>query len=217
MLNILKGYHQRFQLIKKQLIIKGQHINELNLLRKEGYVRVRINGEIFDLNEEIELDKNIKHNIDVVVDRLIIKDGIRNRLADSVETALNLTDGRLVVNVIDGEDKLYNTNFACPIHGAGITEMEPRMFSFNTPYGSCPECSGLGFKLKVDPDLIVPNDELSVKEGAIDPYKNSQDNTYYRSIVKSIVEFHGFDENTPFKKLSKKAKKEIFYGYKKKI
>ena len=208
----------RIQIISPVIIgRKGQHINELNLLRKEGYVRVRINGEIFDLNEEIELDKNIKHNIDVVVDRLIIKDGIRNRLADSVETALNLTDGRLVVNVIDGEDKLYNTNFACPIHGAGITEMEPRMFSFNTPYGSCPECSGLGFKLKVDPDLIVPNDELSVKEGAIDPYKNSQDNTYYRSIVKSIVEFHGFDENTPFKKLSKKAKKEIFYGTKRKF
>jgi len=208
----------RIQIISPVIIgRKGQHINELNLLRKEGYVRVRINGEIFDLNEEIELDKNIKHNIDVVVDRLIIKDGIRNRLADSVETALNLTDGRLVVNVIDGEDKLYNTNFACPIHGAGITEMEPRMFSFNTPYGSCPECSGLGFKLKVDPDLIVPNDELSVKEGAIDPYKNSQDNTYYRSIVKSIVEFHGFDENTPFKKLSKKAKKEIFYGSKRKF
>ncbi|MDM8534849.1 excinuclease ABC subunit UvrA [Clostridiaceae bacterium HSG29] len=196
---------------------KGQHKNELNLLRKEGYVRVRIDGDIFDLNEEIELDKNIKHNIDVVVDRLIIKDGIRNRLADSVETALNLTDGRLVINIIDGEDKLYNTNFACPIHGAGITEMEPRMFSFNSPYGSCPECSGLGFKLKVDPDLIVPNDELSVKEGAIEPYKNSQNNTYYRSVVKSIVEFHGFDENTPFKKLSKKAKKEIFYGSKRKF
>ena len=196
---------------------KGQHKNELNLLRKEGYVRVRIDGEIFDLNEEIELDKNIKHNIDVVVDRLIIKDGIRNRLADSVETALNLTDGRLVINVIDGEDKLYNTNFACQIHGAGITELEPRMFSFNSPYGSCPECSGLGFKLKVDPDLIVPNDELSIKEGAIEPYKNSQDNTYYRSVVKSIVEFHGFDEKTPFKKLSKKVKKEIFYGSKRKF
>ena len=196
---------------------KGQHKNELNLLRKEGYVRVRIDGEIFDLNEEIELEKNIKHNIDVVVDRLIIKDGIRNRLADSVETALNLTDGRLVINIIDGEDKLYNTNFACPIHGAGITELEPRMFSFNSPYGSCPECSGLGFKLKVDPELIVPNDELSIKEGAIEPYKNSQNNTYYRSIVKSIVEFHGYDESVPFKKLSKKAKNEIFYGSKRKF
>lgn len=196
---------------------KGQHKNELNLLRKEGYIRVRIDGDIYDLTEEIELDKKNKHNIDVIVDRLIVKEGIRNRLTDSVETALNLTDGRLIVNIIDGEDKIYNTNFACPIHGVGIPEMEPRMFSFNSPYGSCPECSGLGFKLKVDPELIVPNQNLSINEGAIVPYKNSQPDTYYRSIIRSIVEFHGFDEDTPFKELSKKAKKEIFYGSKRKF
>ncbi|MEA1975037.1 MAG: excinuclease ABC subunit UvrA [Bacillota bacterium] len=196
---------------------KGRHKNELNLLRKEGYIRVRIDNEIYDLSDDIELDKNIKHNIDVVVDRLIIKEQIRNRLADSVETALNLTDGRLVVNIIDGEDILYNTNFACPIHGIGITEMEPRMFSFNSPYGSCPECTGLGYKLKVDKELVVPNGDLSIKEGAIEPYKNSQPNTYYRSIIKNIIEYHGYDENTPFKDLSSKVKKEIFYGSKRKF
>ncbi|HKL41451.1 MAG TPA: excinuclease ABC subunit UvrA [Clostridia bacterium] len=196
---------------------KGQHQNELNLLRKEGYIRVRIDGEIYNLSEEIELDKNLKHNIDVIVDRIIIKEGIRNRLSDSVETALNLTDGRVIINIVDGEDLIFNTNFACPIHGIGISEMEPRMFSFNSPFGSCPECTGLGYKLKVDPDLIVPNEDLSVNEGAIGPYKNSAPDTYYRSIIRGILERHGFDEETPFKDVSKKAKDEIFYGTDEKI
>ncbi len=191
---------------------KGQHKNELNLLRKEGYIRVRIDDVIYNLTEDIKLEKNNKHNIEVVVDRLIIKDRIRNRLTDSIETALNLTDGRLIINIIDGKDILYNTNFACPIHGVGITEMEPRMFSFNSPYGSCPECTGLGYKLKIDPELIVPNDELSIKQGAIEPYKNSQPNTYYRSIIKNIIEYYGYDENTIFKDLSSEVKNEIFYG-----
>ena len=196
---------------------KGQHKNELNLLRKEGYIRVRIDGEIYNLNEDIELDKNIKHNIDVIVDRLIIKEGIRNRLSDSVETALNLTDGRLIINIIDGEDLVFNTNFACPIHGTGISEMEPRMFSFNSPFGSCPECTGLGYKLKVDPELIVPNPDLSVNEGAIGPYKNSAPDTYYRSIIRGLLERHGYDEDTPFKEVSQKSKDEIFYGTHEKI
>lgn len=196
---------------------KGQHKNELNLLRKEGYIRVRINGDIYNLSEEIELDKNIKHNIDVIVDRLIVKEGIRNRLSDSVETALGLTDGRLIINILDGEDILFNTNFACPVHGAGISEMEPRMFSFNSPFGSCPECTGLGYKLKVDPKLIVPNPDLSVNEGAITPYKNSAPDTYYRSIIRGILEMHGYDEDTPFKELSEEAKNQIFYGTHEKI
>jgi excinuclease ABC subunit A len=196
---------------------KGQHQNELNLLRKEGYIRVRIDGEIYNISEEIELDKNLKHNIDVIVDRIIIKEGIRNRLSDSVETALNLTDGRVIINIIDGEDLIFNTNFACPIHGIGISEMEPRMFSFNSPFGSCPECTGLGYKLKVDPELIVPNEDLSVNEGAIGPYKNSAPDTYYRSIIRGILERHGFDEDTPFKDVSEKAKNEIFYGTAEKI
>ena len=196
---------------------KGKHKNELNLLRKEGYVRVRIDDNIYDLSEDIDLDKNINHNIEVVIDRLIIKDGIRNRLADSIEKALDLSNGSLIVNILNEKDIKFNANFACPIHGKGISEMEPRMFSFNSPYGSCDECSGLGHKLKVDPDLVVPNRELSVNEGAIVPYKNSASDTYYRVIIRTILEKNGYDEDTPFKDIDKDTQNQIFYGTNKKI
>ena len=146
---------------------KGQFVKELENAKKDGYVRVRIDGIIYYLEEKIDLDKNKKHNIEIVVDRLIVKDSIRSRLADSIETATNLSDGILLVDVADGEEKLYSLDYACPEHGVSIEELEPRMFSFNNPFGACPTCSGLSVFMKPDPDLIVPDKNLSLRQGAI--------------------------------------------------
>ena len=146
---------------------KGEFVKELESVRKSGFARVRIDSITYDLSEEIKLEKNIKHNIEVIVDRLVIKDGIRSRLADSIETAVGLTDGLLLVDVIGGEEKLYSLNYACPEHGVNIEELEPRSFSFNNPFGACPKCLGLATFMKVDPDLLVPDGNLSIRQGAI--------------------------------------------------
>lgn len=191
---------------------KGQHQKVLETLKKEGYVRARINGETLDLSDEINLSKTKKHTIEVVVDRLIIKDGIQKRLTDSIETVLKLTEDIIVVNIIDGEDLVFSTQFSCPEHGQGIIEMEPRVFSFNAPYGACPECNGLGFMKKVDPDLMVPDTKLSISEGALLPIANSSDGTFYVSMIQALVEEAGESLDTPFKDLPEKVKHEIFYG-----
>lgn len=191
---------------------KGTHAKLLDQLRKEGFVRVRVDGELLELSEEIVLEKNIKHTIEVVVDRIIIKEGIQKRLTDSVETALNHTEGLIIVNIIDGDDMIFNTNFACPEHGAGIAEMEPRMFSFNAPYGSCPECKGLGFMKKIDPDMVIPNKSLSVNQGAILPLANSGEGTYYQQMLASLFADHNEDLDKPYAELSDALKEEILYG-----
>ncbi len=190
---------------------KGTHKRDLNMIRKDGYVRVRVNGEMRELSEEIELEKNKKHTIEVVVDRLIIKPGIEKRLTDSVETVLKLTEGVLICHKDDG-DEVFNTNFSCPEHGAGIAEMEPRMFSFNAPYGACPECKGLGHKLEIDPALVVEDKNLSIRNGAITPFSSSAEGTYYVQMFASILEHHGHDIDTAFKDLSKKCQNELLYG-----
>ncbi len=190
---------------------KGTHKRDLNMIRKDGYVRVRVNGEMRELSEEIELEKNKKHTIEVVVDRLIIKPGIEKRLTDSVETVLKLTEGVLICHKDDG-DEVFNTNFSCPEHGAGIAEMEPRMFSFNAPYGACPECKGLGHKLEIDPALVVEDKNLSIRNGAIAPFSSSAEGTYYVQMFASILEYHGHDIDTAFKDLSKKCQNELLYG-----
>ena len=160
----------RIQILAPMVIgKKGQHQKILEALKKEGYVRARINGETMDLADEINLDKNKKNTIEVVIDRLVIKDGIQQRLTDSVEMALRLSEGIVIVNLIDKEDLTFNTKFACAEHGLGISEMEPRMFSFNAPYGACPDCNGLGFTKKVDPELLVPDMKLSINDGALLP------------------------------------------------
>jgi len=146
---------------------KGQHTKELDAARRSGYARVRVNGSLYDLSEEIALDKNKKHTVEIVVDRLVVREDIRSRLADSLETALSAAGGLVVVNVIDGEDMLFSQNYACPEHGVSIEELAPRMFSFNNPFGACAKCTGLGVYLKVDPALIIPNKNLSIAEGAI--------------------------------------------------
>ena len=191
---------------------KGEHKKELERIKKDGFVRVRIDGELREIFEEIDLEKNKKHTIEVVVDRLIIKESIQNRLTDSIETALKLTEGLVIVNLLDGEDMTFNTKFSCPEHGIGIEELEPRMFSFNSPYGACPDCKGIGHLLKVDPELVIPNDSLSINEGAVAPIAGSGEGTYYQQMIESLAKDHDIDLDTPVNKLSKKFIKELLHG-----
>ncbi len=203
----------RIQILAPMVIgKKGQHQKILEALKKEGYVRARINGETMDLAEEINLDKNKKNTIEVVIDRLVIKDTIQQRLTDSVEMALRLSEGIVIVNLIDKEDLTFNTKFACAEHGLGISEMEPRMFSFNAPYGACPDCNGLGFTKKVDPELLVPDMKLSINDGALLPIANSAEGSFYVNMVNALIEEYGGTADTPFKDLPDKAKHEIFFG-----
>ncbi|MED4967857.1 excinuclease ABC subunit UvrA [Heyndrickxia coagulans] len=190
---------------------KGRHVKLLDDIKKQGFVRVRIDGEMLDLGEEIELDKNKKHSIDIVVDRIVIKDGIEPRLADSLETALKLADGRVVIDVIGEEELLFSEHLACPICGFSIDKLEPRMFSFNSPFGACPECDGLGAKLEVDPSLVIPDASLTLNEGAIAPWEpiSSQ---YYPQLLKAVCAHFGIDMDTPVKDLPKHQMEIILYG-----
>ncbi len=191
---------------------KGTHKKLFESLSKQGFVRVRVDGEVRNLSEDIDLEKNKKHSIDVIVDRIVIREGIRNRLSDSIEIALSLTDGIVLASIVGGEETLYSTNFSCPEHGSGILEMEPRMFSFNSPYGACDECKGLGEKLRVDIDLVVPDENLSYREGAISTYSSNLDGTYYSSLMESLLETFGVSIDTPFCDYPQELKDEIFYG-----
>lgn len=195
---------------------KGTYVKELDNARRSGYVRVRIDGSIYDLSEEINLDKNKKHNIDIVVDRLVIKDGIKSRLTDSIETVISLSGGMLSVDVVGGEELLFSQSYACPEHNISIEELNPRMFSFNNPFGACAKCTGLGTFSRIDPDLIVPNKDLSIRQGAI---KASGWNTltegsiammYYNAIAKK----YNISLDTPFKDLPKEVTDAFLYGTK---
>ncbi|MGQ9546775.1 MAG: excinuclease ABC subunit UvrA [Dehalococcoidia bacterium] len=193
---------------------KGEHRAIFKDLQKAGFVRVRVDGEIRDLSEEFQLDKNKKHTIEVVVDRLQIeKDESATRLADSVETALRLGSGVVLVKVLDGEELLFSEHFACVYCGISLGEIAPRTFSFNSPYGACPACTGLGCNLEIDPNLVIPDKELSLIEGAIQPWaKNGQLGTWYGSILESLSRRHGFSLSTPLKDLSEKQLRAILYG-----
>ena len=195
---------------------KGQFVKELENAKKDGYVRVRIDGIIYYLEEKIDLDKNKKHNIEIVVDRLIVKDSIRSRLADSIETATNLSDGILLVDVADGEEKLYSLDYACPEHGVSIEELEPRMFSFNNPFGACPTCSGLSVFMKPDPDLIVPDKNLSLRQGAIKAsgWSNADGGTIAQMYMEGIAQKYGFTLDTPFKDIPADGVDAVMYGTK---
>ncbi len=193
---------------------KGEFVKEIEHIRKTGYARIRIDGIIYDLSEDIKLEKNIKHNIEVVVDRLIIKEGIRSRLADSIETATNLTDGLLLIDVAGGEELLYSLNYACPEHGVSIEELEPRSFSFNNPFGACSKCNGLGLFMQIDPKMIVPDPSLSIRQGAIKAsgWSSSDGGTIAQMYYEGLAAAYDFSLDTPFEELSKKAKDVIFYG-----
>lgn len=191
---------------------KGEHTKVLETIRKDGYVRVRVNGELRELSEDIKLAKTKKHTIEVVVDRIIIKEGIQKRLADSIETTLSLSEGLIVVNIIDGEDLTFSTRFSCPEHGIGIEELEPRMFSFNSPYGACSHCNGIGFLQKIDPELVIPNPALSIREGGVAPLANSSEGTYYFEMVEALAKEYGLSLDVPMKDLSEEFVHDLLYG-----
>ena len=195
---------------------KGQFVKELESAKKDGYVRVRVDGIIYDLSEKIELDKNKKHNIEIVVDRLVVKESIRSRLADSIETATGLSNGILLVDVIGGEEKLYSLDYACPEHGVSIEELEPRMFSFNNPFGACPTCSGLSVFMKPDPNLIVPDKNLSLRQGAIKAsgWNNADGGTIAQMYMEGIANKYGFTLDTPFTDIPTDGVGAIMYGTK---
>jgi len=190
---------------------KGEYRKELLQLRKEGFVRVIIDGQPHDLAEEITLDKKKKHDIDIVVDRLIVKEGIQRRLADSLETALHHAEGIAKVQIVDGETLLFSEALACIDCGISYPEMTPRMFSFNNPYGACPECTGLGTRMYFDPELVVPNPELSPREGAIAPWEKRLSG-WFHQILEALAKAYSFDIRTPFSKLSEEARRIILHG-----
>ena len=193
---------------------KGEYVKELEGIRKSGFVRVRIDSVIYDLSENIKLDKNKKHNIEVIVDRLVIKDGIKSRLADSIETATKLADGLLVVDVIGSDELMFSLNYACPEHGVSFGEITPRMFSFNSPFGSCKKCSGLGVFMEISPSMIIPDRKLSIAEGAIKAsgWSGRDSSTIGGMYYDALGKKYGFDFNTPIEDLSDEAVNAILYG-----
>ncbi len=190
---------------------KGEHKDLLEKLRKDGYVRVRINKESRDLSENIELDKNIKDDIDVVIDRLIIKEGIRSRLFEAIESATKLAKGKVIIDVMGDKELLFSESFACPYCNFSLPELEPRMFSFNAPFGACPECKGLGVNLTIDKDLVIPDKDLSINEGAIVTLSDDQGGIYYKRL-KCVCDHYKIDMDKPFKKLTKKEENIVLYG-----
>ena len=194
---------------------KGTHAKLLDQARRSGYVRAEINGNVYELSEEITLDKNIKHTIAIIVDRLIVKPGIEKRLTDSLETVLNLADGLAVVDTMDGDYMNFSQSFSCPDCGVSIDEIEPRSFSFNNPFGACPECLGLGYKMEFDPDLMIPDKSLSISEGAIVVmgWQSCTDkSSFTNAILNALCREYGFDLDTPFKDYPKKIQDIILYG-----
>jgi excinuclease ABC subunit A len=190
---------------------KGQHKKVFEKIKRQGFVRLIVDGESHDVEETLELDKNIKHSISVVVDRIVVKPTVRSRLFDSFESALRLSGGYAYADVIDGETIQFSENFACPYCGFMIGELEPRLFSFNAPFGACPDCDGLGVKLEVDVDLVVPDKDKTLREGALAPW-NPISSQYYPTLLAEACETFGIDLDTPFKKLPKKQQKTVLYG-----
>ncbi|KOP66233.1 excinuclease ABC subunit A [Bacillus sp. FJAT-18019] len=190
---------------------KGEHKNLFADIAKQGFVRVRVDGELRDLSESIELEKNKKHTIEVVVDRIVVKEDIEARLADSIETALNLSGGQLLVDVMGQEELRFSSNFACPICGFSMEELTPRMFSFNTPYGACPECDGLGVEMIVDPELLVPDTSKSINEGAFAAWSGGT-STYYPQFLSSVCVHFGIPQDKPVSTLSQEQMNKLLYG-----
>lgn len=195
---------------------KGEHQKEFESARKSGYVRVRVDGNIYDLSEQIPMEKNKKHNIEVIIDRLVVKEEIRSRLSDSLETAVGLTGGLALIDVIGGEEILFSQNYACPEHGFSMEELSPRMFSFNNPYGACETCTGLGTFMKVDPDMVIPDKTKSIRGGAIKAsgWYFGESGTIAQMYYEGLAAHYGFSLDTPVKDLPKKAVDVILYGTK---
>ena len=195
---------------------KGEHAKEFEAARKSGYVRVRVDGNVYDLSETIPMEKNKKHTIEVVVDRLVVRADMRGRLADSIETATGLTGGLVTIDVVGGEELSFSQNYACPEHGVSIEELSPRMFSFNNPFGACPKCTGLGIFMSMDPDRIIPNRNLSIRQGAIHAsgWGYADGGTIAQMYYEGLAAHYGFSLDTPVKDLPKKVLDLILYGTK---
>lgn len=194
---------------------KGEHAKVLERAKRSGYVRVRIDGNLYDLSEEIKLEKNIKHNIEIVVDRLVVKDGITARLTDSVENTLALAEGLLIVDVIGGEPMTFSQSFSCPDCGISVSEIEPRSFSFNNPFGACPDCFGLGYKMEFDVDLMIPDKELSINQGAIvvTGWQSCTDKgSFTNAILQALCKSYNFSLDTPFEEYPESVKNIILHG-----
>lgn len=190
---------------------KGEHKTVFADIQKQGFVRVRVDGELREVSETIELEKNKKHNIEVVVDRIVVKEGVESRLADSIETALNLSDGKLIVDIIDQEELVFSSKLACPVCGFSIDELSPRMFSFNSPFGACPDCDGLGQKMIVDPELLVPNKEKSIDEGAFEAWAGSTSN-YYPQFLQAVCDHYGIPTDIPVSQFEPDQMNKLMYG-----
>jgi len=191
---------------------KGEHKNIIENIKKEGFVRLVIDGEMHEITDEIKLEKNKKHNIEIVIDRLIVKEGIEGRLADSLETALRLSDGLVMVDIIDGETITFSEKLACPDCNVAIEELSPRMFSFNSPFGACPTCNGIGYHKEVDIEEVIPNLDLSINQGGIAPFSTANESTYYYQIFKTLAEDNNFSLDAPLKEAPKKFMDELLYG-----
>ena len=194
---------------------KGEHAKVMERARKNGFARVRVDGSLYDLSEEIKLDKNIKHTIEIVVDRLAIKEGIKSRLTDSVETALGLAEGLLEISIVDGETMQFSESLACPDCGISVQEIEPRSFSFNNPYGACPACFGLGYTMEFSPELLIPDRSLSIHEGAISCMgwqSSNSEGSFTYAVLSALAKEYRFSLDTPFEKLSKDVQDLIIYG-----
>ena len=191
---------------------KGTHAKIFEALRKDGFGRVKVDGEVLDLQEAIVLEKNKKHDISVVVDRLVIKDDIAGRLADSIETALGLEENMVIIELLGEGERIFNMNFSCPEHGQGINEMEPRSFSFNAPFGACEKCKGLGFLHELDPELIFPDRSLSIEKGAIAPIKTVKEGSYHGTMIRNLLKGTGYTVKTPLEDYSEEAMNRLLYG-----
>lgn len=196
---------------------KGEHVKILENIKKEGFIRVIIDGEAFEISDDIKLEKNKVHTIEVVVDRIAIKEGIEGRLSESLEMALNMSDGLAIIDVIDGERITFSQKLSCTDCNISMEELTPRMFSFNSPFGMCPTCNGLGFSKVIDPELIIPNTDLSIDKGGIAPYSNTNESSYYFQIFKTLADEHDFKTNQPLSEAPKKLIKELLYGTKRVI
>lgn len=215
MVNKILSYEEGTKIMIASPLIKGEkgtHKDTLESLRKEGFIRVKIDGEMHDLSDSIELDKNKKHNINVIVDRLVIKDSIRSRLYEAIETATNLSKGKVIIDIVGADEVLFSENFACPYCDYSLEELEPRIFSFNAPYGACPDCKGLGIQYKIDVDLVIPDKTKSINDGAITTITLDESNSIINTQLNTVSKYYGIDLDKPINDFRKKELDIILYG-----